>query len=143
MVYKWIKNILNNETPDYDLALINVLKTINNELLNYTSYDLFPNHHIILYPNIKELKSTKIITCNICGSKIKPNSYYLSYRPLLEDLTNNNRYVLKNTLKCETSYYDILPQTIGQFEDFYRKTNEYEYCNISTDTKIKLLRLNK
>lgn len=144
--YKWyidgIKKILNNETIDNDLMLGDVIEKINNELFLYISYDYFPNHNVILYPAIKELKSTKIITCNICGSRIYPNSYYLSYRPLFEDLTNNNKYVLQNTIKCELAYYDMLPQTIIEFEDFNRKLSD-EYYDISTNLKSEHLYLLK
>jgi len=140
-----INKILNNETTECQLKLQYIIELINNELLRFISYDYFPNLNVILYPSIKELKSTKIITCHICGSIILSNNYYLSYRPLIEDLDGNNRYVLRNTIKCETAYYDILPKNILEFEDFNRKLQD-EYYDISANLKseeLYLLRLKK
>lgn len=137
-----INKILNNETTECQLNLQYIIELINNELFRFTSYDYFPNHNVVLYPNIKELKSTKIITCHVCGSIILPNSYYLTYRPLIEDLNNNNRYVLRNTIKCETAYYNILPKNILEFEEFNRKLHD-EYYDISTNLKTEQLYLLK
>lgn len=140
-----INKVLNNETTECQLNLQYIIELINNELFRFISYDYFPYHNVILYPNIKELKSTKIITCHICGSIILPNNYYLTYRPLIEDLDDNNRYVLRNTIKCETAYYDILPKNISEFEEFNRKLHD-EYYDISANLKseeLYLLRLKK
>lgn len=137
---KNINQILRQEITDCKLNFGIITETIDIKLTKYVSYDYFPNHKVVLYPTIKKLKSTKLIKCNICGSAIFPNSHYLSYRPLLNDLDSSKVYVLKNTIKCETSYYDILPKDIFAFEEFNRKLND-EYYDISTNLKTDSLNL--
>lgn len=76
----------------------------------------FPNDIIIMYPSIKETKSKKIITCDFSGALIYPGSLYINYRPLIENITTKERYVLKRTLKVEPAYEFYLPTTITELE---------------------------
>ena len=76
----------------------------------------FPNDIIIMYPAIKEMKSKKLITCDFSGGLIFPGSLYVNYRPFIENITTNERYVLKRTLKVEPGYEHYLPRTITELE---------------------------
>ena len=126
-----ILNELELDTRIY-INLHNVVESISKILLNNTSYDFFSGDVIAFYPSIKELRASNFVTCCMSGSIIKPGSYYCYYRPILENLDTNVVYALQNTIKCETSYYDYLPQNIIQFEDFNRKLSDF-YCNNEID----------
>lgn len=81
-----------------------------------TSSSFFSGDIVILYPNIREYHSKSYITCDFSGAIIKPGSLYINYRPLIENLTTNNIYVLKRTIKVESGYFYDLPTTIQELE---------------------------
>lgn len=100
-----------------------------------TSNYYFPGDIILMYLGIREHKSKDRITCDFSGATINKGTSYVSYRPLLVNLNSNQSYVLKRTLKVESSYVDILPSNISELEDLTLKlkidTYESEYCHLS------------
>lgn len=100
---------------------------IEQELKN-TSMDLdfFPNNIVLLYPDIKELHARKPITCDFSGAITKKGSLYLRYRPFIENISTNKRYVLKKAIRVEPAYYDMLPTTIAELErlNYYMKLEQ-------------------
>lgn len=111
-------------------SLIEIYQKLEEKEQEYESYILFPNSKIILYPSIKEVKSKSFITCDFSGALIYPGSYYLNYRPLLINLDATEKYVLKRTIKVETSYYEELPRNIAELEELWlNMTNETDNNN--------------
>ena len=109
----------------YD-SLEQIAYNIDLYLDSLTSNYLFPNDRIKFYPSIKEYKAKKTILCDFSGSLIFTNNYYCIYRPLLQNLDNGKRYVLKRSIKVETSYNEYLPRTFHEFENFiYTLENAY------------------
>lgn len=103
---------------------------IDQYLQSITSEYLFPNNIINFYPTIKELKAKKTIQCDFSGSLIFKNNYYYLYRPLLHNLNNGKRYVLKRSIKVEIGYDEYLPKTFTEFEHFiYKLNNSYSLQN--------------
>lgn len=82
----------------------------------FRSYSLFPGDLVLIYPNIKEQKSKDFKTCDFSGAIIKPNSLYVSYRPLLENITKKESFVLAKTIHVETGYIYDLPREIEELE---------------------------
>ena len=76
----------------------------------------FPDDLVLMYPNKKEMHTKNFITCDFSGALIYPGSLYINYRPFIENITNNERYVLKRTLKVEPAYESELPTTIKELE---------------------------
>lgn len=107
---------------------------------NLTSEILFPGDLVVLYPSTKEQKAKDYITCDFSGGIIYPGSLYVNYRPLLENITTGETYVLQRTIKVETGYQHDLPTTIGAFETLERNM-QLEYGH--DETGIKYSHLNQ
>ncbi len=78
---------------------------------------IFPGDLILFYPNITEQKSKVQRTCDFSGGIIHPGSLYIRYRPLLDNISRNEKYVLKHTICVESGYTYDLPTTISEFEE--------------------------
>ena len=76
------------------------------------SHSLFPGSLVVVYPNIKEMRSKTFKICDFSGAVISPGSIYTSYRPLLDNMTTNERYILSRTIKVEIGYRNELPTNI-------------------------------
>lgn len=96
------------------------IATIYQELMceeeKYRSHSLFPGDLVLIYPNIKEQKSKSFKTCDFSGAIIHPGSLYVSYRPLLDNITTNERFVLAKTIHVEAGYVYDLPTKIDELE---------------------------
>lgn len=118
--------------------------------LKNTSNYYFPNDLIAFYPRIIERRASRDIVCNISEVIISKGSYYINYRPLLENLNTKKTYVLKRTICCSLCYDNMLPTNIFELEelnDRIRNPNT-DSDEISMETlrnygEIKLLQLNK
>lgn len=112
-----------------------------------TSDLLFPGSLVLLYPRIEEHRARDYITCDFSAGLIYPKSLYLSYRPLIENLTTGEVYVLKRTLKVESGHYTDLPTTIQEFEGLELKIQQQapfddsriDYSHLSQRTKGGLI----
>lgn len=80
------------------------------------STQFFPDDLVLMYPNKKELHTKNFITCDFSGALIYPGNLYINYRPLIENITTKERYILKRTLKVEPAYESELPTTIKELE---------------------------
>lgn len=80
------------------------------------SHSLFPGNLVLVYPNIQEKKSKDFKTCDFSGAVIHPGSLYVSYRPLLDNITTNERFVLSRTIHVEAGYRYDLPTSIDELE---------------------------
>lgn len=87
----------------------------------YTSEIIFPGDLIRFYPNIKEQRAKTYITCDFSGGIIYPGSLYVNYRPLLDNISTGERYVLRRTIKVESGYYHELPTSISEFESLEQR----------------------
>ena len=96
------------------------IDTIYQELMKeeekFRSYSLFPGDLVLVYPNIKEQRSKNFKTCDFSGGIIYPGSLYASYRPLLDNITTNERFVLARTIHVEAGYVYNLPRRIDELE---------------------------
>lgn len=118
-----------------------------------TSEYLFDGNIVKFYPSIKSSIATKPIICHFSGGVIYTGSAYYSYRPLLQNINTNQRYVLNTTIKVEESYIDYLPRTLKEFERFIynldyayslNNNDKLDYYSISCNLKDwSLLELNK
>lgn len=115
-----------------------------------TSNYYFPNDLIAFYPHIIERKASKDVVCNISEAIISKGSYYINYRPLLENLYTKKTYVLKRTICCSLYYGNMLPSNIFELEDLNDKIKNPDTDNAERSLgalrnygEIKLLQLNK
>lgn len=123
--YKLQLSQLMNNDIDQELFISNpislreVYQDYQNVYYKNSSCIMFPNQLVFVYPKIRIYHSTKDILCHFDGSVIKKNELCLSYRPLLDNLDTNERFVLRNTIKVNPSYKDILPSNIQELEFLY------------------------
>lgn len=104
-----------------------------------TSIYTFPNDIVLFYPSIKEYRASNNIICHVTGSEIRKGSYYYSYRPLLENISDGHIYVLDKAIKSENTEDDFFPLTIKEFDSlnekidnsYYLEDLEYDYYAIS------------
>ncbi len=124
----------------YGKSLYEIENLIQDQLLLHTSLSFFPNDVVLLYPSFpRVLKARTSTLCQISGSIIMKNSEYLYYRPILDNLSNGQTYVLTNSIKAELGYSDFFPSTIFEFEQLNDKLNNsyevedesYNYYDIS------------
>lgn len=80
----------------------------------------FSGDLVLLHESIKESRARNFITCDFSGGQIIPGSHYLAYRPIIENISTNNSYVLKKTIKVETGYYADLPRDISELEELQK-----------------------
>jgi len=118
----------------------------------HRSYHFFYGDFVILYGGIKEQKSKNIITCDFSGAIIYPKSSYIKFRPILENITKNEVYVLKRTLKVESGYQDKLPNNIQELETLQRNIRlendsndgiDYSHLSQRTGKELVLKKLRK
>lgn len=123
-----IKNIIKSKNF---ASLEQFYSTLNNILLEHTSQYLFNGDICFFYPYIHAQKAIKSTLCHISGVKIVENEYYYTYRPLLENLTQQKVYTITNTIKVSNGYEGILPYTLPEFENFVCHFNlGLDYNNI-------------
>ena len=130
-----------------------IWQTIFQKEQEITSKLFFPDDLVLLYPNIKEQRTKRIITCNFSGGLIYPGSIYINYRPFIENITTKEKYVLKKTLKVETGYANNLPTNISELEEL--QTNillekidsytgiDYSHLSQSVGGELVLQKLNR
>ncbi len=115
---KFGKKVLDSEYYNIDNCSLNYLY---NKLLcleqEHCSNYFFSGDTVLFYPYLKESKSKNYIVCNYSGSVINAGSYYITYRPFLHNISNNKRYVLEKSFKCETGYLHNLPNNLYEFEE--------------------------
>ena len=134
-------NMLDDNTKYY--------KLLEYKQKNHSNY-FFPNDLIAFYPNISEQRSRKEIICDFSGARISKGQLYISYRPLIENLDKKETDVLKRTIKCDTFYWDVLPQNIYELErlnEIILNPNiiytEFDIEEFRCNGEIKLLKLKK
>jgi hypothetical protein len=131
---KLLNNYLSNKLR-YDNNLID----INNEIFEFESMNIStfisPGDIILFYPNIKEVKALNNITSDIQGPIIKAGSYYIEYKPFLENITKNICYVLKKSIKAEMGYRYNLPKNLHEFETWLMYLNNPDIVT-SYETEI-------
>jgi hypothetical protein len=123
---KEINKLLENKSSEiikYNNSIIDLENKIQNEKLINTSTYLFPGDIVYFYSLVREYKANSSIICDISGSVIQKGSYYVYYRPRINDITTREHYILDKSLKIETSYRHLLPKNIMEFEEWVRKLN--------------------
>ncbi len=129
LYHKYLKEMCNNRLAKkivqemYGQSLPSIYQKIIEEEANHRSLDFFPGDLVILYDGIKYSSAKKFITCYFSGAKISPKSKYIIYRPLLDNISKNESYVLKRTIKVESGYESALPQNIYELETLQRNIN--------------------
>lgn len=108
-------------------SLMDIYKRIEQEEEKIRSYLFFPNQLIKFYPSKKENHAKNPLTCDFSGSIIKKGSLYVNYRPLLINISTNEKYVLKKTIKVELGYSQDLPENIQELEELYENMRTEEY----------------
>jgi hypothetical protein len=133
-----INKLLKNKTSKIikynNNSILEIENMIQEEMYANTSMYLFPGDIVLFYPLIREYKATSNITCDISGSIIRSGTYYASYRPLIDDITTREHYVLDKSIKTEISYTHLLPKNILEFEEWIRKVEQsYSYSSIDDE----------
>lgn len=157
--YQELRNLSRNRIAKnivkelFGYSLQDIWEKVAEEEQRAVSHSLFPNDLVLVYPSIKECRAKGIITCDFSGSLIHSGSLYVNYRPLIENITTNEAYVLKRTLKVESGYAHELPDTIVQLEELERKmqlgTNDdatginYSHLNQVTGGELYLQKLKR
>ncbi len=115
------------------------------------SHSLFPGSLVVVYPNIKEMRSKTFKICDFSGAVISPGSIYTSYRPLLDNKTTNERYILSRTIKVEIGYRNELPTNIHELEaleqnmflETFNNGIDFNHFSIQMGGQITLQKLKK
>ena len=115
------------------------------------SHSLFPGSLVVVYPNIKEMRSKSFKICDFSGAVISPGSIYASYRPLFENMTTNERYILSRTIKVEIGYRNELPTNIHELEaleqnmflETFNNGIDFNHFSIQMGGQITLQKLKK
>lgn len=115
------------------------------------SHSLFPGSLVVVYPNIKEMRSKSFKICDFSGAVISPGSIYTSYRPLLDNMTTNERYILSRTIKVEIGYRNELPTNIHELEaleqnmflETFNNGIDFNHFSIQMGGQITLQKLKK
>lgn len=116
-----------------------IITKLEETFLDNRSVYTFPDNIVLFYPTVREQRATSNIICDVTGAEIRRGSFYCSYRPLLENVSNNHVYVLNRTLKSETAEVDFLPMSMYEFDALSEKIDnadaatdeEYDYYGIS------------
>lgn len=93
---------------------------IQYEYLKHTSHKWLPDDVVMVYPNIREMKSRKHYE-TIYGVSINKGTVYISYQALLVNISNGSKYVLKKPLRFEIG--DNLPKHVDELEELEETTN--------------------
>lgn len=109
------------------LPLQNLHEIVERFYLNNQSTYLFPGDIVLVYPMIHEYHSKKDIICDVSGALIRKGSLYCHYKPLLENLSTGEIYVLKTPLKSEVGEIDFFPTDIQGLDTLERNLN-YPDC---------------
>lgn len=118
---------------NYGSSLEDIYYLIEEIETDYISDIYFPGETIIMYPNIKERRAKKQITCDFSAGIILPGSLYINYRPMLKNINNDLTYVLKRTMKVETGYEYNLPTNIQELESLAIKVRNNSNNEIGID----------
>ena len=94
----------------------------------YESTIFFPGDITFFYPRIREQRAQKQITCDFSAGIIKPGSLYVNYRPMIYNMTTQEAFVLKRTIKVESAYIYNLPSSTKELEalDMRLKIEDYD-----------------
>ena len=103
-----------------------IYEKIIREEENIRSHSLFPGDLVLVYPNIKEQKSKDFKTCDFSGAIIHPGSLYISYRPLLDNITTKESFILTRTIHVEAGYAYDLPTRIDELEELEQNMKSEE-----------------
>ena len=124
-IYQYNKELLSLETNRiskkivkemYGSSILEIISKIEEEEFRNKSFDYFPGDLVLLHLGLAEKRSKKFFTCDFSETIIRPNDLYINYRPLVENLTTRNVYVLKRSIKIEPGYIDYLPRNIQELE---------------------------
>ena len=115
------------------------------------SHSLFPGSLVVVYPNIKEMRSKSFKICDFSGAVISPWIIYASYRPLFDNMTTNERYILSRTIKVEIGYRNELPTNIHELEaleqnmflETFNNGIDFNHFSIQMGGQITLQKLKK
>ena len=111
---------------DNSKSLIENYYRISSVCQEHVRLFLFPGHDMILYPKVTYRHATKTIWLHLGDYKIEKGDPYCVYRPLIEDLTTNKKYVLKKSLFASLDCVDLFPQDFRTFEEWdYKLQNAY------------------
>lgn len=135
----------------YGEPLNKIIRIVEEEEDYNRSMSLFPGDLVLLHLGLKEMHTRTFITCDFSGSLIRPKDLYINYRPLVENLTTNNTYVLKKTIKVEPGYISELPKDIHELEQLEMYMNlekenkniDYSHLNRQMGGELKLQKLKR
>lgn len=116
-----------------------IITKLEESFLENRSVYTFPDNIVLFYPTIREQRASSNIICDVTGAEIKRGSFYCSYRPMLENISNNHVYVLSRTLRSETAEIDFFPTSIYEFDilseridnAYFSLDEGYDYYGIS------------
>ena len=100
----------------YGSSISDIMSKIEEEEFRHRSFDFFPGDLVIIYLGLNERRSKQLFTCDFSQIIIRPNDLYINYRPLVENITTGNVYILKRTIKIEPGYISYLPDDIHGLE---------------------------
>ncbi len=106
---------------------------------SFVSSYYFPGDFCLFYPRTLEVRAKSLKTCDLTAAPIQKGSFYLAYRPLIDDITSGKTYVIKRTIQIEVGSRSFLPQTLQEFEELVEKLgsryeiqdNDWDYYQLS------------
>ncbi len=125
----------------YSYSIYDIIELIEKNEMEIRSQLIFPDDLVYVYPKFKQYKAKKTLICDISGAVIPIGSDYCYYSALIENISRNEKYVLKRPIKVELGYEYILPDNIHDFEildfnlrnayNFNSDDNQVDYYNMS------------
>jgi len=140
-------------SENLNLSIQEITDLIEIETLKHTSNWYFPGSICYFYPSLIERRAQKNYICDVTGECIRRGSFYLSYRPFIDNITLHKAFVLKRTILANSVSSDFFPTTFDEFESLARiltysyelpQNSEYDYYDISTRVgEMSLLELKR
>lgn len=122
-----------------NMSLEDISNILDYKRFDITSNSVFPNQMVVCYPQIREVKSSRSIICNISGSVIKKGSIYINYNMFMENLSDGYSYVLDKNWVSELGYREFFPKNISELDLLDHKLSNphdysdgYNYCDIAS-----------
>ncbi len=113
-------------------SIASITDAMSQFIRDNTSYYLFEGNIVMVYPKFSLAKAKEEKVCSLCTRLIHPGNRYVIYRPLIDNLTTNETFVLDRSLQVHDTCKDNLPISIAQFDAIqmgiidYHNFDEYE-----------------
>ena len=109
----------------YGKSINDIAEYIFKVEVEYTS-ELISNGNLMYYYSNKELSKSHIHhVCCVSGEVILPHTYFYKFKPILENISNNQILCAKKTIYLKEEFEDFIPETLKDFEKLQYLLSEF------------------